>query len=154
MQLVVGRLAVPVDCLAPADTRVLLLNQLMEPTQAGVSVGVDNFLEGGVPIFEGQHLAGSLLAPVVLVRVHELARRLAEPSPAVACTHPRELLLHQCTVDVVQTLICVHPFVVEKRCLHLVFTYRLTIQKCASYAVRVVPGRTYPHEQTHFFCAT
>ena len=114
MQLVVGRLAVPVGCLAPADTHVLLLDQLMESTQAGMSVGVDNPLEGsGVPIFEGQHLASARSSPVVPVRVHELAHRLAEPSPPVACTHPRELLQRQCTVDVVQTLICVHRFAVQ-----------------------------------------
>ena len=53
MQLVVGRLVVPVGRLAPADIRVLFLDQLMKPAEARVRVGVDDLLEGGVPIFEG-----------------------------------------------------------------------------------------------------
>ena len=117
MQLIIGGLAVPVGCLAPADTRVLLFDQLMEPTRTRVSVGVNNLLEGGVPMFEGQYLACALSTPVVPVREHELASRLAEPWPPVPCSHPRELLLHQYTVDVDQTLICVHRFAVEVRCL-------------------------------------
>ena len=45
--------AVPPLALAPADPRVCLLDQFMEPIQTGVSVGVEDRLEGGVPIFEG-----------------------------------------------------------------------------------------------------
>lgn len=72
VQLVVGRLAVPVGCLAPADSRVLLLDELVEPAEARVRVGVEDRLEGSVSVFDGQHLAGEFLPPVVLVREQKI----------------------------------------------------------------------------------
>ena len=72
MQLVVGRLAVPPLTLAPAYPGVRLLDELMEPTEPRVRVGVEDRLEGGVTIFEGQYLAGALPIPVISVREHEL----------------------------------------------------------------------------------
>ena len=58
-----------------------------------------------------------MLTPVILIREHELARRLAEPWSPVPRSHPRELLCYHGAGDVVEPLIRVHPLAVEERCL-------------------------------------
>jgi hypothetical protein len=84
-----------------------LLDELMEPTEPRVRVGVDDLLKGSIAILEGQHLTGALLTPAVPVREHELAGRLAESRSPVPRSHPRELLCYHGAGDVVEPLIYV-----------------------------------------------